>query len=166
MGCKWDADQTVDQRGHHDRQAKRRSWGKIHRQRSGRYQAGYTGPDLARHHAPTTFTSRMDAEHWLASERRLIERDEWTPPALRAAATKSRGKTFSDYATGWLDQRNLKPRTRREYSALINGPLAKVGKVPLGQITPELVRTWHTGLGTSTPTKNNSRFGVSGFRGH
>ncbi|ORW29191.1 hypothetical protein AWB91_24520 [Mycobacterium paraense] len=138
----------------------RRSWGKIARQRSGRFQAGYTGPDLARHHAPATFTSRMDAEHWLASERRLIERDEWTPPALRSAAVRSRGKTFGDYATGWLDQRNLKPRTRHEYSALINGPLAKLGKVPLGQITPELVRTWHTGLGTKTPTYNSRAYGL------
>jgi hypothetical protein len=57
----------------------RRSWGKILRMRSGRYQAGYNGPDLARHYAPATFTSRMDAEAWLAIERRLIEREEWTP---------------------------------------------------------------------------------------
>lgn len=102
----------------------------------------------------------MDAEHWLASERRLIERDEWTPPALRSAAAKSRGKTFGEYALGWLDQRNLKPRTRHEYSSLINGPLAKLGKVPLGQITPELVRTWHTGLGGTTPTKNKHAYSL------
>ncbi|HUE32165.1 MAG TPA: site-specific integrase [Mycobacterium sp.] len=138
----------------------RRSWGKIHRQRSGRYQAGYNGPDLARHHAPATFTSRMDAEHWLADERRLIERDDWTPPALRLAATKSRGKSFGEYAVGWLDQRNLKPRTRHGYSELITGPLAKLGKVPLGQITPEVVRTWHVGLGTATPTKNSHAYGL------
>src|SRR5271166_606883 len=67
----------------------RRSWGKILRMRSGRYQAGYNGPDLARHYAPATFTSRMDAEHWLAAERRLIERDEWTPPAHCAQAQTS-----------------------------------------------------------------------------
>ena len=50
----------------------RRSLGKIHAERSSRYQASYIGPDLARHTAPATFTARMDAEHWLADERRLI----------------------------------------------------------------------------------------------
>jgi integrase len=140
--------------------AKRRSWGKIHRQRSGRYQAGYTGPDLARHHAPATFSARMDAEHWLASERRLIERDEWTPPAHRAAVQHRRGTPFSEYASGWLAQRNLKPRTRHEYTALINGPLATLGKTPLHLITPERVRTWHTGLGTKTPTHNARAYGL------
>ncbi|CQD10677.1 phage integrase family protein [Mycobacterium europaeum] len=138
----------------------RRSWGKIARQRSGRYQAGYTGPDLARHHAPATFTSRMDAEHWLASERRLIERDEWSPPAHRSATQHRRGTPFSDYATGWLDQRNLKPRTRHEYTALINGPLAALGKVPLHLITPERVRTWHSGLPAKTPTHNSRAYGL------
>jgi len=138
----------------------RRSWGKILRMRSGRYQAGYNGPDLARHYAPTTFTSKMDAEHWLADERRLIERGEWTPPKLRSAANKARGKAFGEYATGWLEQRNLKPRTRQGYSELIDGPLAKLAKVPLALITPQLVRTWHVGLGTSTPTKNRHTYGL------
>jgi hypothetical protein len=28
----------------------------------------------------------MDAEHWLASERRLIERDEWTAPKYASSS--------------------------------------------------------------------------------
>ena len=74
--------------------------------------------------------------------------------------TAQRGTPFGDYAASWLDQRNLKPRTRHEYSALIAGPLAKLAKVPLHLITPEVVRTWHTGLGTSTPTKNSHAYGL------
>lgn len=142
------------------RRRQRRGWGKIQRQRSGRFQASYNGPDLARHHAPATFTSRMDAEHWLADERRLIERGEWSPPAHRAAVQHRRGTPFREYATRWLDQRNLKPRTRHEYTALINGPLAPLGKVPLHLITPEHVRTWHTALGTRTPTHNARAYGL------
>jgi integrase len=102
----------------------------------------------------------MDAEHWLASERRLIERDEWTSPAHRAAVQHRRGTPFSEYASGWLAQRNLKPRTRHEYTALINGPLATLGKTPLHLITPERVRTWHTGLGTKTSTHNARAYGL------
>jgi integrase len=132
----------------------RRSWGKIQRMRSGRFQAGYTGPDLARHHAPTCFTSKMDAEYWLASERRLIERGEWTAPELRNAANKQRGQLFSEYANNWLAQRSLKPRTRHLYEGLITGPLGKLSKTPLALISPETVRQWHVGLGTTTPTRN------------
>ncbi len=135
----------------------RRSWGKLRRRTSGRWEASYEH-NLSRHSAPITFTAKMDGEAWLASERRLIEQGEWTPPKLRAAATTNRGKRFGEYATGWLDQRNLKPRTRQGYSELIDGPLAKLGKIPLGQITPETVRVWFTGLGTATPTKNSHAY--------
>jgi hypothetical protein len=79
----------------------RRSWGRIHRERSGRYQASYVGPDLARHTAPATFTARMYAEHWLADERRLIERCDWTPPKVRAARSHTRAQTFGAYAADW-----------------------------------------------------------------
>ena len=32
-----------------------------------------------------TFGAKMDAEGWLASERRMIERDEWVSPKKRVA---------------------------------------------------------------------------------
>ena len=50
---------------------RRRSFGSIRRLRSGRYQTRYTGPDYQTHAAPETFTSRIDAEALLATERRL-----------------------------------------------------------------------------------------------
>jgi hypothetical protein len=50
----------------------RRSWGKIRKTTSGRYQASYMH-NLVRHLAPMTFRAKMDAEGWLANERRLIE---------------------------------------------------------------------------------------------
>jgi len=50
----------------------RRSWGKIRRLPSGRYQASYSH-NLSRHVAPVTYTTKMSAEAWLAAEHRLIE---------------------------------------------------------------------------------------------
>ena len=44
----------------------RRTWGHIRRLPSKRYQASYEGTDLVRYTAPTTFTARTDAEHWLS----------------------------------------------------------------------------------------------------
>jgi hypothetical protein len=46
----------------------KRSFGTIRRLPSKRYQASYVGPDLARHSAPGTSTSKVDAEGWLTTE--------------------------------------------------------------------------------------------------
>ena len=54
----------------------KRSFGQLRRLPSGRWQAGYTGVDTRVHRAPTTFTAKIDAEGWLASERRLVESGE------------------------------------------------------------------------------------------
>lgn len=47
----------------------RRGFGQIRRLPSKRFQAGYTGPDAAMHHAPSTFETALDAEAWLTDER-------------------------------------------------------------------------------------------------
>jgi hypothetical protein len=46
------------------RQAKRtrRTFGQLRQLPSGRWQAGYTGPDLATHRAPSTFDAKDYAE--------------------------------------------------------------------------------------------------------
>ena len=131
----------------------RRSWGKIRRLPSGRWQASYSAPDLTRAVAPTTFTARMDAEYWLAEERRLIERGDWTSPALRSQQSIARGRTFGSYADMWVAQRALKPRTVALYRSLLRGPLAKLQTMPLAAITASTVRAWHAGL-PDTPTRN------------
>src|SRR5699024_1202467 len=86
----------------------RRGWGYVRRlpNKSRRWQASYVGPDVMRHYAPHTFSAKMDAEHWLSSERRLIERDEWTPPAQRAAERRAKSITLGAYFPGWLENRH------------------------------------------------------------
>jgi hypothetical protein len=64
----------------------RRSFGRLRRLRSKRWLAGYVGPDNALHYAPNTFVAKIDAEHWLAEERRLISSGAWS---LRNIATLS-----------------------------------------------------------------------------
>ena len=138
----------------------RRSWGKIRRLPSGRWQASLCHTDLTRCVAPATFAARMDAERWLSDERRLIERDEWTPPQLRAEARHARGQTFGAYADNWLAQRALKPRTTALYRGLLDGPLAKLARTPVATISAATVRTWHAGLGEGTPTRNAHAYGL------
>ena len=44
------------------RRRSRRSFGKIKKLPSGRYQASYLGPDGERHNGPVTFLAKMDAD--------------------------------------------------------------------------------------------------------
>lgn len=139
----------------------RRGWGAIRKLPSGRYQASYVGPDLMRHTAPVTYTAKMDAEHWLANERRLIELDTWTPPAARAAEKTAKSTTLAEYARTWIEQRNVKPRTRLGYESLLANHIEPVlGRTPLRHLTAETVRTWFAGLGTAHATRNGHAYGL------
>lgn len=119
--------------------------------RSGRYQARYVGPDGAMHTAGRTFAAKMDAEGWLAGERKLITDETWTAPKNRSALSAVR--TFGPFSDDWLTARTLKPRTREHYRQLLDRLiLPTFATVPLKAVTPDAVRSWHTRLGDATPT--------------
>lgn len=130
----------------------RRGWGYLRRLPSGRWQASYVGPDLRRHTAHSTFTAKMDGEAWLADERRLVERDEWTPPAQRRAARQGQVVTVGQFAQTWVAQRNLRHRTREHYQAILARHLAPLSSVPLTGLTAAQVRSWHATLDPGHPT--------------
>ncbi len=143
------------------RKRPRRSWGKLRRRASGRWEASYQGPDLARHSAPVTYTAKMDGEAWLASERKLIERGDWTPPSKRSTQRHAKAKTLRAYASEWIETRNLKPRTKFGYEELIGRLIdPKLGNQVLGAISAETVRGWHASLGTATPRRNSHAYGL------
>lgn len=138
-----------------------RSWGRIRRLPSKRYQANYVGPDLVRHNAPTTFTTKMDAEAWLHAERRSIEMGTWVAPRLRVAENRAKAVTLGEYAQTWIDQRHLKPRTRIAYQALLDRHIAlALGRVPVKNLTPESVREWFASLGMQHTRRNSHAYGL------
>ena len=57
----------------------RRSFGKIRKLPSGKFQASYMGPDLDRHNAPTTFETRGDANAYLSIMESRIIKGKWNP---------------------------------------------------------------------------------------
>ena len=140
----------------------RRGWGRIRRLPSSRrFQASYVGPDVVRHNAPATFTTKMDAEAWLADERRRIERGEWSPPAQRATQGKNQVLTLADYAERWLAHRDLKPRTKTHYRALLDQHIIPgLGSVPLTALTPHAIRAWHCGTLVDRPTYRSHAYGL------
>lgn len=129
----------------------RRGFGRIRQERSGRWSAAYVGPDGRLHRPPEkrTFEYKHDAEGWLWQERRKIDLGTW------GAVERSDGITLRAYATRWLEQRTLRPRTRQHYEALLNRLiLPTLGDGRIAALTPAKVREWHSGLGTEHKTRN------------
>lgn len=140
---------------------RRRSWGTLRTMRNGRIQASYIHSDGRRYYAPSTFTAKMDAEGWLSNERKLIELDEWTPPEARQAARAVRSITVREYASKWLSERDLAPKTRHLYRELLDGRiLPELGDVMMRAVTPADVRAWWVALNAekNTPTRNTHAY--------
>ena len=104
------------------------TWGTVRevpRKGSGRFQASYVHGGVrgiqpgARYTAPQTFDTRGDAWAWLDRERRLIDKDDWTPPRerLRAAEEVSPDVSPPDGrgVPAWV---SVKDASRREPVAL------------------------------------------------
>jgi integrase len=137
------------------RKRRRRSFGKVRRLPSGRYQASHMAPDGRRVTAPETFDTRTDAEAWLAGEQTDLSRGQWRRPEPPRQAV-----TFGTYAAAWLKDRNLTERTRDEYRKILGGHLLPAfGALALDEITPAGVRAWHAGLATG-PTRRAHAYGL------
>lgn len=133
------------------RRKQREPFGRIRKLPSGRYQAGYIGPDLLLHRPASTFETLLDARGWLTDERRRIDAGDWTAPQVRSRA---RPATLSAYAEPWLTDRELKPRTRDLYRRLLDQKiLPTLGEMPLKAITALTVREWYANLDPDRPTR-------------
>lgn len=103
---------------------------------------------------PSTFQTKGDAEGWLAAERRLIQDDRWSPARSRRAKVRRATEAFGPYAEAWLEHREVKPRTRSHYRRLLDRfILPSLGDMALRDITPSIVRVWHSELDPSHPTQ-------------
>jgi integrase len=129
----------------------REPFGRIRKLPSGRYQAGYVGPDLVLHHPSATFETLLDARAWLATERRHIDAGTWIAPAVRNRAQPA---TLKAFANAWLADRQLKPRTAALYRDLLNQKiLPELGDLPLKAITSLTVRKWYASLPAEHATR-------------
>ncbi|MCV7239806.1 site-specific integrase [Mycolicibacterium celeriflavum] len=127
--------------------------------RNGRIQASYVHEDGHRYYATHTFDAKIDAEGWLANERKLIALGEWSPPEARAKAKLLAGVTLREYAEQWLLHRDLTPKTRSLYRSLLDSRILPVlGDEFLRAVTPAMVRGWWVGLGKATPTRNTHAY--------
>ena len=64
-------------------------------------------------------------------------------PLARMLAIDAKAVGVAEYAHTWIEQRNLKPRTRSGDHDLLRLPIGPMlGKVPLKNLTRETVRGW------------------------
>lgn len=119
----------------------RRDFGTVRQLPSGRWQARYRHPRTnQRILAPTTFKMKGDATRWLAGIQRDIERGTWIDPEWGEVILR-------DYATSWLAQRPLRPRTVELYQGLLDRYIIPgLGRIALGDLSPREVRSWHVAL--------------------
>ncbi len=135
---------------------KRSGFGSVRKLASGRFQARYTGPDGRTYNAPVTFDTIGDAETYLATVRADIVRDAWRPPHK-----DSEQITFGEYAITWLADRDLKPRTRAHYKALLDRHIVPTfEQAAIGTITPASVRAWYARLAEGKPTLRAHAYGL------
>ncbi|QJD51826.1 tyrosine integrase [Mycobacterium phage VC3] len=142
--------------------ARRRGWGSLRTQRSGRVQASYISPvDGQRYFGPRNYDNRMDAEAWLASEKRLIDNEEWTPPAEREKKAAASAITVEEYTKKWIAERDLAGGTKDLYSTHARKRIYPVlGDTPVAEMTPALVRAWWAGMGKQYPTARRHAYNV------
>lgn len=135
----------------------RRSFGKVTQMRSGRFQASYLDPDGERRHAPVTFLSRGDAGTWLDMRHAEIVEHRWKPPAPPVPSET----TFKDYARRWVAARELKPRTRAEYTKTLDSKLIPTfGNRKVRSITADDVRAWYASLDPELKTARTHAYAL------
>lgn len=144
----------------------RRGFGAIRKLPSGRFQASYVGPDQDRHLADDTFAAKADAEGWLASERRLVDLDEWEPPEERkerqAREEFAAALTVQSFASSWLQESaehgRLRPLTVLDYERILDRYiLPTLGETKLPDVTRNRVSTWHDVTLSSAPARSRSK---------
>ena len=153
-------------RGTNRRPQDKGAFGTVSKLPSGRYRALYYGPEGKRgrrYTAPTTFTTKRAARQWLSTVQADMIRNVWLPPEKPGTAAPGAGVlTLASYAGLWLDQRDLKSRTREHYRALLDRHIlpTRLARLPLKSITADDVRTWHAALDRSTPTLRAHCYGL------
>ncbi|BBC43592.1 putative integrase [Mycobacterium phage C3] len=125
-------------------------------------QASYISPvDGQRYFGPRNYDNRMDAEAWLASEKRLIDNEEWTPPAEREKKAAASAITVEEYTKKWIAERDLAGGTKDLYSTHARKRIYPVlGDTPVAEMTPALVRAWWAGMGKQYPTARRHAYNV------
>jgi integrase len=146
--------------------ARRRGFGEVERRVSAKgevtYRARYAMPDGTRY--SRTLGTKMDAEAWLATERSLMDRDVWAPPASRKAAEARRVReasynTVKTFAERYLKERGLRPNTVHNYERLLAARINPYfAEMTLKNVTLSEIKAWRASLDPKTEASNAAAY--------
>jgi integrase len=136
-------------------------FGSIDQRASGRWRAQYYAGGR-RYRAPKMFRTKREARQWLNAVQTDMLRQVWIEPTTTAAAPGAAVLTLASYAGLWLEQRDLKDRTREHYRKLLDAHIlpARLAPLPIKSITADDVREWYADLDRSTPTLRAHCYGL------
>lgn len=116
---------------------RRRTFGRVRKLPSGRYQVRYPGPDGVLRPAAMTFPTEADADAWLDQTEAKMVLGEWFNPDGGLVP-------FGNYADEWLTDRPLAPKTRQTYEGLLRLHIKPtLGVIRLADLDGRTVRRWH-----------------------
>jgi len=131
----------------------RRSFGSIRKNRSGRYEARYTGPDGGKYTAGRSFVRKGDAGAFLARTEAEISAGHWTSPKKARERERAEGQavaraatTFAEWSARWLtslERLGRTPKTIQTHTYRMRRLVERFGTQPLGSISVEDVDTWY-----------------------
>jgi integrase len=146
--------------------ARRRGFGEVERRAGANktvtFRARYAMPDGSRF--SRTLATRMDAEAWLATERSLIDRDQWTPPPQRKIVEARRNRealynTVKTFAERYLRERGLRPTTVLNYRRLLVTRINPYfAEMPLKNATLSEIKAWRASLNPKTDATNAAAY--------
>ena len=117
----------------------RRQFGRVRQLPSGQRQARARMPG-GEDRALGTFRTKAEASQAIAALESDLARGAWVPQ-------RTAQQSLGEYASGWLEARPLKPRTKESYTDHLRlRILPTLGDVPVQQLTPARVRAWYAAL--------------------
>ncbi len=133
--------------------AGKRTFGRVRKLPSGRWQARYPGPDGIDRPAPETFATKKLADDWLAAMQTELRAGDWSDPDAGRV-------TFGVFAKAWIVERGLSAGTVQLYETLLRLHLAPTfERTAVADISSAAVRAWRAarlaaGTGASTVAKS------------
>jgi integrase len=131
----------------------RRAFGSIRKNRSGRYEARYTGPDGGKYTAGHSFVRKGDASAFLARTEAEISEGTWTSPKearererAEARAIERATLTFGEWSAQWLsslERLGRTPKTIQTHTYRMRRLVEAFGGRPLASITADDVAQWY-----------------------
>ena len=102
-----------------------------------------------------TYEFKADAEAYLATVQSDMVRQAWKAPS-------SSLETLGAYGLKWIEERPLKSTSRIRYLEDWKNHIApRLGELQLDDVTPDVVRTWYSQLGTDLSAKLAAKHKVS-----